>query len=120
MSTSNAVQASMILPTLSTMSNKRYFQIQETIKSKLDEELIKFVMETISDVMKFQPSQPKKDEVLCKRYGKIKEKCKEIGVSTYQFQNQKKYYEAHKVELNQKKTQARRLKKATTAFSENS
>lgn len=87
-----------------TLSKKKYEEFVQTLNTLLsDETTITLVTNTLKEVLKFDPN--------VNTYLNLKETLKDKldqGMSTYQATNQRKYYLAHKEELNKKRQQLRK------------
>lgn len=99
---------------ISTLTKKRYLEIkQRLLNNNIDPEAISFVMTSIEEVCKFDPTAngytPQHNE-RCKRY--YQKKQQETGLSTYAILKHKQYYDANKESVIEKII-ANRKKKST-------
>ena len=90
--------ASTPRPWLSVMSKKRYFEIEQAIRTmsedKIDESDISEIMSQIRTIMKFDPTDKKYTPELGKKAAtRIKERAKELGTSTYILSGRQRNYE---------------------------
>ena len=85
------------------MSKRRYNAIKDAIEEVYGDDKLDTILKKICDIMNFDPT--------ANTYDKVKEKLtkkKAEGISSYQALNRKKQYEAHKEELNKKRSDARK------------
>lgn len=88
-----------------TLSKKRYNDLLQDFETYLDSDTLLRVIQTIKNVMRFDPD--------ANTYSMIKDKLnlkKEEGISTYVALNQRKYYERNKEVLNKKRYQKQKEK----------
>ncbi len=86
-------------PFTSTMSKTRYDAIKAMLGQKMmDQAPVEDMMVGICDIMRFDPTAKQQYDPVksLKQRVRVKEEAKELGVSTYELQNRRKYYERRK------------------------
>ena len=82
---------------IGTMTRKRYNEIKEFIEGKYDAEVSECIMETIRNVLKFDPNKSIYTKELGQKiFARRKEKSAETGISLYVLSGAKKCYEKKK------------------------
>lgn len=95
------------MPTLSVMSRKRYYQIEEAARELFKEDsIVQSIMENVRTYMSFDPvvGMYTKEQVQ-KLYEYQKRRSEELNISIYNYCGRKKYYETHKEQCNKQRTE---------------
>lgn len=98
--------------TRSILTNKRLTEIKNQI-TRIQPERVDEIIEVICKVMKFDPEYSK---YISER---AKARAKEKGVTLYEYNNAKNYYEKNKEALNKKRVETRKLKQQINILKEN-
>lgn len=88
-----------VKPFASTMSRARYNAIEAVMRERTnDPRVVLDVMTSICAIMRFDPTAKQQYDPIksLKQRERVKEEAKELGVSTYELQNRRKYYEKRK------------------------
>lgn len=78
------------------MSKKKFYEIEQNISTSLSKEQVNLVLETIKQVLNFDPEITSYDKDQAERIRKYRERKKNEGISTYVSSGAKAFYEKTK------------------------